>query len=256
MNKLNKLFNIKSNRVVSIYFSAGFPQLDDTTNIILQLQQEGVDMIEVGIPFSDPLADGPTIQASGTKALANGMSLKLLFNQLNSVKDKVSIPLVMMGYWNSIINYGVEQFLKDCAIIGIAGAILPDLPLDVYETKYKALFERYDIPMIFLISPTTEEARIRKIDSLSNGFIYAVSSASTTGSKNGIHDAEDYLARINSLKLKNPVITGFNIKTKSDIDFASKYTNGAIIGSAFIKAIDQPGKLSNNIHEFIAPLLK
>jgi tryptophan synthase alpha chain len=254
MNKLQQTFRDKAGNILSIYFSAGYPNLDSTATIIKQLEAEGVDFLEVGIPFSDPLADGPTIQESGSKALENGMSLKLLMNQLKAIKDEINIPLIMMGYWNSILNYGVENFLKDCQEIGIAGTILPDLPLNAYQDKYQSLFEQYNIPMIFLVSPTTSEARIRMIDSVSKGFVYAVSSASTTGSNKGILDAEAYLAKIKSYNLTSPVMTGFNIKTKADIEFASKYTNGAIIGSAFIKAIGQPGELTDNITSFIKPL--
>ena len=251
MNKLKAIFN-KKNNIVSIYFSAGFPDLDSTTTIIKNLSKNGADFIEVGIPFSDPLADGPTIQESGSIALKNGMNLTILFEQLNEVKDSNTIPLVMMGYWNSILQFGVEKFLISCKNVGIAGAILPDLPLDVYERDYKTLFEKYEIPFVFLISPQTSEERIRKIDQLSNGFIYAVSSSSTTGNKVGIKSAEPYLKRIQSYQLKNPIVTGFNIKTKNDVDFASKYTQGVVIGSAFINAINKDASLEENISEFMS----
>jgi tryptophan synthase alpha chain len=202
MNKLKKVFNNKENSIVSIYFSAGFPNLDSTSKIIKSLTANGADFIEVGIPFSDPLADGPTIQESGSIALKNGMNLSILFDQLNEIKDFNTVPLVMMGYWNSILQFGVERFLISCKSVGIAGAILPDLPLEVYDREYKVLFEKHEIPFIFLISPQTSEERIKKIDQLSNGFIYAVSSSSTTGNKNGIESAEPYLKRIQSYQLK------------------------------------------------------
>lgn len=251
MNKLRGVFN-KKERIVSIYFSAGYPALNSTTEIIKKLAENGADFIEVGIPFSDPLADGPTIQESGSKALKNGMNLSLLFNQLKEVKDSNTTPLVMMGYWNSILQFGVEQFLISCKEIGIAGAILPDLPLEVYEREYKSLFEKYEIPFIFLISPQTSEERIRKIDQLSHGFIYAVSSSSTTGNKNGIKSAEPYLKRIQSYQLKNPLVTGFNIKTKEDIDFACQFTNGVVVGSAFINALKNNRNLEDNISVFMS----
>ncbi|MBV1924276.1 MAG: tryptophan synthase subunit alpha [Flavobacteriaceae bacterium] len=252
MNKLREVFKINKESIVSIYFSAGYPNLNSTTKIIKNLAENGADFIEVGIPFSDPLADGPTIQESGSIALKNGMNLSLLFDQLSEIKESNSVPLIMMGYWNSILQFGVEKFLISCKNVGIAGAILPDLPLEVYERKYKDLFEKYEIPFIFLISPQTSEERIKKIDQLSNGFIYAVSSSSTTGNKNGIESAEPYLKRIQSYQLKSPLVTGFNIKTKKDVVFATQFTNGVVIGSAFINALKKNASLEENITEFMS----
>lgn len=251
MNKLKQVFKNKKANLISIYFSAGYPNLNSTTTIIKNLTKNGADFIEVGIPFSDPLADGPTIQESGSIALNNGMNLSILFDQLNEIKDTNTTPLVLMGYWNSILQFGIEAFLISCKEVGIAGAILPDLPLEVYEREFKSLFEQYEIPLIFLISPQTSEERIKKIDLLSHGFIYAVSSSSTTGNKKGIECAESYLKRIQSYQLKNPIITGFNIKTKADVDFASQFTKGVVIGSAFIKALKKEASLEENISAFM-----
>ncbi|PHS61382.1 MAG: tryptophan synthase subunit alpha [Flavobacterium sp.] len=251
-NKLNQLFESKKENLLSIYFSAGFPELESTKKIISTLSTSGVDFIEVGIPFSDPLADGPTIQKSSSIALENGMSLKLLFEQLYTIKETNTTPLIMMGYWNSVLQFGVENFLKTCVKAKISGAILPDLPLEIYEQKYQTLFESYNIPMVFLITSQTSEERIRKIDKFSKAFIYAVSSSSTTGNKTGIEGAKSYLQRIKSYQLKNPIITGFNIKNKADYQFACQFTQGVVIGSAFIKAIQQKGSLEKNIVDFIS----
>jgi len=253
-NKITELFRKKSDKILSIYFSAGYPDLHSTKDIIRHLEASNVDLIEVGIPFSDPLADGPTIQASGSIAIENGMNLKLLFEQLSEIKNSNTTPLVMMGYWNTVLQFGVENFLQACQNVQVAGAILPDLPVGVYEREYLDLFEKYNIPLIFLISPNTSEERIRKIDDLSHGFIYAVSSSSTTGSKKGIEDAEEYLNRLQSYSLKNPLITGFNIKSKKDIDFACRYTQGVVIGSAFIKALQKENSLEKNIKNFISDI--
>lgn len=251
-NKLTHLFETKKDKLLSIYFSSGFPTLESTTTIIETLGENNVDFIEVGIPFSDPLADGPTIQESSKIALDNGMSLKLLFEQLYTIKETNKTPLVMMGYWNSILQFGVENFLKACVKANISGAILPDLPLEIYERKYQILFEKYQIPMVFLITPQTSEKRIRKIDKLSNAFIYAVSSSSTTGNKTGIEGAKNYLQRIQNYKLTSPIITGFNIKNKEDFQFACQFTNGVVIGSAFIKTIGKEGNLNKNITNFLS----
>ena len=251
-NNLKNLFETKKKNLLSIYFSAGFPELESTTKIISSLSNSGVDFIEVGIPFSDPLADGPTIQKSSSIALENGMNLKLLFEQLYTIKESNQKPLIMMGYWNSVLQFGVENFLKACVKANISGAILPDLPLEIYERKYQTLFESYNIPMVFLITPQTSEERIRKIDKLSKAFIYAVSSSSTTGNKTGIEGAKNYLIRIKGYGLTNPIITGFNIKNKEDYQFACQFTQGVVIGSAFIKAIQQNGSLEKNIVDFVS----
>src|SRR5690606_29421091 len=229
-------------KLLSIYFTAGYPALNDTVKIIQELEANGVDMIEIGLPFSDPLADGPTIQESSTKALKNGMHTELLFEQLKDIRKTVSIPLIIMGYFNPVMQYGVEAFCKKCKEIGIDGLILPDLPLDVYQEKYEAIFKKYGLKNIFLITPQTSDGRIRQIDAASDGFIYMVSSASVTGAKEGFGKAQtDYFERIASLNLGNPQIVGFGIGNADTFQQATKTAKGAIIGSAFIKHLTERG---------------
>ncbi|MCO6357366.1 tryptophan synthase subunit alpha [Roseivirga pacifica] len=252
MNRIEKLFETKPERVLNVYFTAGYPKLDDTLSIIQSLEKSGADLIEVGIPFSDPVADGPTIQESNGVALANGMTVKLLFEQLAELRKSVSIPVVLMGYINPIVQYGVEAFCQKCQEVGVDGLILPDLPMFEYLETYKPMFDAHGLLNIFLITPQTSEARIREIDNNSKGFIYMVSSASTTGAKTGISaDQEAYFARVKAMDLKNPTLIGFGISNKETFDKACANANGAIIGSAFIKAISQEGDLDNNINEFV-----
>ena len=241
-------------KLLSIYFSAGFPKLEDTVTIIKQLEKSGVDMIEIGLPFSDPLADGPTIQASSTKALKNGMHTELLFKQLKDIRKEVSIPLILMGYFNPMLQYGVEAFCQKCQAVGIDGFIIPDLPAQVYDQDYKAIFERYDLLNIFLITPQTSKTRVRYMDSISKGFIYMVSSASTTGSQSGFgQKQQDYFKRIDDLNLKNPQIVGFGISNNKTFKQATTHAKGAIIGSAFIKHLADKGV--HKIHDFISGIL-
>lgn len=229
-------------KLLSIYFTAGYPDVQDTVPILVALEQAGVDMIEIGLPFSDPLADGPTIQASSTAALKNGMHTELLFQQLKGIREKVSIPLIIMGYFNPVLQYGVEDFCRKCREIGIDGIILPDLPLDVYQEEYEAIFRANGLLNIFLITPQTSEERIRRIDEGSEGFIYMVSSASTTGAKEGFGpEQQGYFERIGSMNLKNPRIVGFGISNAATFDQATRYAKGAIIGSAFIKMLTEKG---------------
>ena len=229
-------------KVLSIYFTAGYPKLEDTTKVLQQLQDSGVDLVEIGLPFSDPLADGPTIQDSSTAALKNGMTTTLLFEQLKEIRKSIHIPLIIMGYFNPMLQYGVEAFLAQCAAIGIDGIIMPDLPLAEYELHYKALFEKYGIKNIFLITPQTSEARIQAIDAASDGFIYLVSTASVTGSKSGFGtEQEAYFKRIAAMNLKNPLVVGFGIHDAHTFNQATTHTSGAIIGSAFIKTLTQEG---------------
>ena len=229
-------------KLLSIYFTAGFPNLEDTCSIIQDLERNGVDMIEIGLPFSDPLADGPTIQASSTEALKNGMTTELLFNQLKDIRKSVSIPLLIMGYFNPIFQYGVEAFCKKCKDVGIDGLIIPDLPIDVYETQYKSTFESYGLINVFLITPQTCDERIHYIDSISNGFIYMVSSASVTGGQSGFGNHQtSYFKRIATMNLKNPLIVGFGISNHDTFTQATEHTKGAIIGSAFIKHLSKEG---------------
>jgi tryptophan synthase alpha chain len=238
---ISELFNTDK-KLVSIYFTAGFPQLRDTVEIIENLEKSGVDLIEIGLPFSDPLADGPTIQESSTKALRNGMTTELLFEQLSDIRQRVNIPLIIMGYFNPVMQYGVEAFCQKCEDIGIDALILPDLPLREYQLHYKEIFNRHGLDLIYLITPQTPEERIRAIDEMSNSFIYMVSSSSTTGAKAGFSEEnQGYFKRIADMKLKNPTLVGFGISDKNSFDQATAHSQGAIIGSAFIKHIETQG---------------
>lgn len=253
MNRIKQKLN-EDKKLLSIYFTAGYPNIDDTISIIQNLEQSGVDMIEIGLPFSDPLADGPTIQASSTAALKNGMTTEKLFDQLKDIRKSVSIPLIIMGYFNPVLQYGVEAFCKKCQEIGIDGLILPDLPADVYDEEYKATFEKYGLINVFLITPQTSEERIRYIDSISNGFIYMVSSASTTGAQSGFgNEQTNYFERISKMNLNNPQIVGFGISNNDTFTQATTHTKGAIIGSAFIKYISENG--INELNNFVNPIL-
>lgn len=253
MNRINQKLN-DDKKLLSIYFTAGYPNINDTVSIIQNLEQCGVDMIEIGLPFSDPLADGPTIQASSTAALKNGMTTEKLFDQLKDIRKSVSIPLIIMGYFNPVLQYGVEAFCKKCQEIGIDGLILPDLPADVYDEEYKATFEKYGLINVFLITPQTSEERIRYIDSISNGFIYMVSSASTTGAQSGFgNEQTSYFERISKMNLNNPQIVGFGISNNDTFSQATTHTKGAIIGSAFIKYISENG--INELNNFVNPIL-
>ena len=241
MNRINQKLQ-ENKKILSIYFSAGYPNLNDTVQIIQDLEKNGIDMIEIGLPFSDPLADGPTIQESSTQALYNGMTTQVLFDQLKDIRKTVAIPLVIMGYFNPMLQYGIENFCKKCAEIGIDGLIIPDLPVDVYAAEFKATFEKYGLINVFLITPQTSNERIRFIDSVSNGFIYMVSSASVTGSQSGFGNTqEDYFKRIADMNLKNPQVVGFGINNAETFNQATQFAKGAIIGSAFIKNLTENG---------------
>lgn len=253
MNRINKKLQ-EDKKLLSIYFTAGYPNLDDTNKIISELEKNGVDMIEIGLPFSDPLADGPTIQASSTQALRNGMTTTLLFQQLAKIRENVQIPLIIMGYFNPMMQFGVEKFCQKCQEVGIDGLIIPDLPLEIYESEYKELFEKYDLKNIFLITPQTSDERILKIDSISDSFIYMVSSSSVTGNQSGFNEIqENYFERIASMNLKNPQIIGFGISDKTTFLQATKHQKGAIIGSGFINFIKNNAVESTS--EFIKKLL-
>lgn len=241
MNRINKKLQEKG-KLLSIYFTAGYPDMEDTVPIIEKLQENGVDMIEIGLPFSDPLADGPTIQESSTKALKNGMTTAKLFEQLKDIREKIHIPLIIMGYFNPMMQFGVEAFCKKCAEIGIDGLIIPDLPVDIYHEEYQSLFEKYGLINAFLITPQTSDERINYIDSVSNGFIYMVSSASVTGAQSAFGDIQQhYFKRIHEMRLKTPQIVGFGISNAETFKAATKFANGAIIGSAFVKFLDESG---------------
>lgn len=249
MNRINQKLQ-ETKKILSIYFSAGYPNLKDTVQIIEDLEKNGVDMIEIGLPFSDPLADGPTIQESSTQALHNGMTTQVLFDQLKDIRKTVSIPLIIMGYFNPMLQYGIDNFCKECAAIGIDGLIIPDLPVNVYADEYKATFEKYGLKNIFLITPQTSVERIHFIDSVSDGFIYMVSSASVTGSQTGFGSAqEDYFKRIADMNLKNSQVIGFGINNKETFEQATQFAKGAIIGSAFIQDLTKNG--IGKIREFV-----
>lgn len=251
-NRIDQLFAGKRTGVLNIYCTAGFPELNDTLPVMRALQQYGADIIELGMPFSDPLADGPVIQDSSTRAISNGMSLKVLFEQLKDFRNEIHVPVLLMGYLNPVLLYGIENFCKKCAEVGVDGAILPDLPMDEYESEYKEVFEKYGLHLVFLVTPETSEERIRKIDSQSKGFIYAVSSSSTTGTDKDMGHQQAYFEKLKALQLKNPVLIGFGIKDKATFDAATAYSNGGVIGTAFIRAIEKATNLDSAIQQFIA----
>ena len=252
MNKINQLFeNNKGRKLLSLYFCAGCPTLDNTGEVIKTMQRRGIDMIEVGIPFSDPLADGPVIQSAATQALKNGMSLKKLFGQLKDIKDEVQIPLVLMGYLNPILHYGIEAFCQSCVESGVSGAIIPDLPFKDYQDIVKPVADKYDLRIIMLITPETSEERIRFIDEHTDGFIYMVSSAAITGAQKSFDDAkQEYFRRINNMNLRNPRMIGFGISNKQTLEAAQQNAAGAIIGSKFVTLLNE----SNNAEEALDKL--
>src|SRR6478735_7132847 len=251
-NRLTTLFATGKKNLLNIYFTAGYPKLDDTMTILKALEASGADMVEIGMPFSDPVADGPTIQESNQKALDNGMSLKKLVSQLQGFRKEVKVPVLLMGYVNPVIQYGIEKFCKDISEAGVDGLILPDLPFDQYVEEFKPVFEKYNLSMVFLITPQTSEARMRQIDEVATGFIYVVSTFSITGSAGkDIKNSEEYFKRVQATKLKNPTMIGFNVKDNASYTFAGKYSNGAIIGSAFINVLSQSKDLKSDIQKFV-----
>ena len=251
-NRINKLFQEKGKNILSVYFTAGYPNLDDTVPVIQELEKNGVGLIEIGMPFSDPVADGPVIQQSSLIALQNGMSVRKLFEQLKDIRQSVNIPLILMGYINPVLQYGVEAFCQKCKEIGIDGLIIPDLPLTVYEEEYKSIFDANNLHNIFLITPQTSDERLRKIDAVSTGFIYMVSSNSTTGAKEGVSDFQQgYFERISAFGLTNPRLIGFGISNAETFRNACRYSHGAIIGSAFVKALGADLPLEEKISRFV-----
>jgi len=252
MNRIDRLFKEKQRNILSVYFTAGYPAYGDTTPTIATLAAHGVDMIEIGVPFSDPMADGPVIQNSGTVALRGGMTLKNLFGQLEGIRATVDIPLVMMGYLNPIMQYGVEEFCKSCAAVGIDGVIIPDLPFADYMKDYKPLLERYGLLCIMLITPETSEERIRLIDDHTTGFIYMVSTASTTGARDSFDEKTlDYFRRVDAMKLRNPRMIGFGISNKATFAAAAKYASGCIIGSTFIRLAGESASIGEAVEKLI-----
>ena len=251
-NRIDQLTGNKKKNILSVYFTAGYPKLHDTVPIIEMLEKNGVDLIEIGMPFSDPTADGPTIQHSSDVALKNGMSISVLFEQLADIRTKVQIPLVLMGYFNPVLQYGIERFCIKCRKSGIDGLIIPDLPPDEYFREYRPYFEANGLHNIMLITPQTSSERIREIDGRSSGFIYMVSSSSVTGAGKKVEDFRlDYFARVNNLNLNNPRLIGFGISDRATFDNACQYAGGAIIGSAFVKALGEPGSLETKIADFV-----
>jgi tryptophan synthase alpha chain len=258
MNRINKLFSEEAikegkEKLLSIYFTAGYPELNDTRRVIEALQESGVDMVEIGLPFSDPLADGPTIQDSGTRALRNGMTTNLLFDQLKDIRKDIHIPLLIMGYFNPILQYGIENFCKACREVGIDGLIIPDLPVEVYNENYRAIFEEHGLINVFLITPQTSDERIRFIDGISSGFVYMVSSASTTGARNSFGPGQqEYFRRIAGMNLSTPQVVGFGISNRETFGQATEQAAGAIIGSAFVKFLRESGV--ERIQDFIGSI--
>ena len=258
MSRIQDLFLKKKNKVLNVYCTAGYPHVNSTLPVMKALQDNGVDMIELGMPYSDPLADGPVIQASGSKALENGMTISVLFEQLAGFRKEITVPVILMGYMNPVLQYGFEQFCANAVKAGVDGLILPDLPEFEFETEYGAIIKKHGLEFIFLVTPETSEERIKKLDALSSGFLYAVSSSATTGKDKDFTAVEKYLQRLQSMKLKNPVLVGFGIKDKETFQSACRYANGAIIGTAFIKALenDDGNTVKQQTESFIKTILE
>lgn len=254
-NRITSLFASKKKDILSVFYTAGFPKLGDTVSVAAELEKAGADIIEIGIPFSDPVADGPTIQQSNKVALENGMNVKLLLEQVIEIRKTVKIPIILMGYLNPVMQYGVEKFVKNAARAGVDGLILPDMPVYEFEEQYKRVFEENNMCNTFLISPTTADDRIKRIDAMTEGFIYAVSASSTTGAKKDFSDEQvTYFKRLSDLKLKNPILIGFGISDRSTFSKASSFGNGAIVGSAFITLLGNSKNLSDDIGKFVKSL--
>jgi tryptophan synthase alpha chain len=256
MSRIQELFQRKNNKILNVYCTAGFPELDSTLEVMKALQESGADLIELGMPYSDPLADGPIIQASSSIALRNGMTIARLFKQLKDFRTEIKLPVVLMGYLNPILQYGFERFCAEAEAVGIDGLILPDLPIYEFETEYGDIIKRHNLDFVFLVTPETSDERIKKLDSLSTGFLYAVSSSSTTGKDKEFASVEKYLQKLQSMKLKNPVLVGFGIKDRETFEAACRYANGAIIGSAYIKALDNGINVHEATEEFLGTILK
>jgi len=255
MSRLHNLFQQKNKRILNVYCTAGYPTLQSTVHIMRSLQENGADLIELGMPYSDPLADGPVIQASSSKALQNGMTISTLFEQLKDLRKDISVPVILMGYLNPLLQYGFEKFCAKAAEVGIDGIIIPDIPMYEFEQEYRAVIEKYGLDFIFLVTPETSDERIKNLDQLSSGFLYAVSSSSITGSDKDFSPVETYLHKLQAMKLKNPVLVGFGIKDKASFETACKYANGAIIGSAYIKALESNENVEVATENFLKGIL-
>ena len=256
MSRIKELFERKQQNILNVYCTAGYPELNSTREVMKALQDNGADLIELGIPYSDPLADGPVIQASGSKAIQNGMTVAKLFEQLKDFRKEINVPVILMGYINQVLQYGFERFCADAESLGIDGLIFPDLPMYEFENEYKDSIKKHNLDFIFLVTPETSEQRIKKLDSLSSGFLYAVSSSSTTGKEKDFSLTEKYLQKLKAMNLKNPVLVGFGIKDKETFDTACKYANGAIIGTAYIKALENATGVKEVTKQFLDKILK
>jgi tryptophan synthase alpha chain len=239
MSRIDTLFTRKNENILNIYFTAGYPSIDDTLQVMKAVQNAGADMIELGMPYSDPLADGPVIQQSSAQALQNGMTIPRLFEQLRNFRNEIHLPVLLMGYINPILQYGFENFCRDAAAVGVDGLILPDLPIFEFVNEYGALVKKYDLDFVFLVTPETSELRLRQLDAQSSGFLYAVSSSSTTGKNTLIKDQENYFNKLRSMKLRNPILIGFGIKDKRSYSDACSFANGAIVGTAYVKLLEK-----------------
>jgi tryptophan synthase alpha chain len=251
MNRIQQAFAQKGSRLLNVYCTAGYPGINSTLPVMKALQDNGADMIELGMPYSDPLADGPVIQASSSQALANGMTIAKLFEQLQEMRKQIHVPVILMGYMNPVLQYGFERFCAHANAVGIDGLILPDLPVYEYETEYGAIIRDHELDFVFLVTPETSDARIKKLDELSSGFLYAVSSSSTTGKDKNMVDVSSYLQRLKKLQLKNPVLVGFGIKDKASFNAACEHASGAIIGTAYIKALESSADVILSTKQFL-----
>lgn len=255
MSNLELVFKEKSKRILNVYCTAGYPALDSTMKVMASLQKNGADIIELGMPYSDPLADGEVIQVSSIKALANGMNIAVLFEQIKDMRRSISIPVILMGYMNPILQYGFENFCKKAKEVGVDGLILPDLPLFEFEDSYGKIITENNLDFIFLVTPETPDQRVKKLDSLSNGFLYAVSSSATTGKDKDFNVVSQYLQKLQAMQLKNPILVGFGIKDKATFDAATVHTQGAIIGSAYIQQLTMGGDIETTTSQFLNSVL-